>query len=224
MQIEIETSWKTALAEECKKSYFKKLMSTVQKAYAGGIPIYPPSPYVCNAFAHCPFDSVKVVILGQDPYHNRGQAHGLSFSVQESTVIPPSLKNIYRELSTDLQTSVPFTGDLTPWADQGVLLLNAVLTVQEGSPGSHQGIGWETFTDAVIQKISDTHEHVVFMLWGKYATEKGVHIDTTKHLVLTASHPSPLSAYRGFFGCRHFSQTNAYLRTHGKAPIRWHEV
>jgi uracil-DNA glycosylase len=224
MQIEIETSWKTALAEECKKSYFKKLMSTVQKAYAGGIPIYPPSPYVCNAFAHCPFDSVKVVILGQDPYHNRGQAHGLSFSVQEGTVIPPSLKNIYRELSTDLQTSVPFTGDLTPWADQGVLLLNAVLTVQEGSPGSHQGIGWETFTDAVIQKISDTHEHVVFMLWGKYATEKGVHIDTTKHLVLTAPHPSPLSAHRGFFGCRHFSQTNAYLRTHGKTPIRWHEV
>ncbi len=221
MLTNIEISWNKALAQEFVKPYYTTLTSSVRKAYAGGIPIYPPSQYVFNAFAHCPFDSVKVVILGQDPYHNRGQAHGLSFSVQEGTVIPPSLKNIYRELSSDLQASIPLTGDLTPWADQGVLLLNAVLTVQEGFPGSHQGIGWETFTDAVIQKISDTHEHVVFMLWGKYATEKGVHIDTTKHLVLTASHPSPLSVHRGFFGCRHFSQANAYLRTHGKTPIRW---
>lgn len=221
MQGDIEISWKKALAEEFMKPYYKKLISTVHKAYNESNLIYPPSKYVFHAFAHCPFDSVKVVILGQDPYHNYGQAHGLSFSVQEGITIPPTLKNIFRELSTDMQIPVPLTGDLTPWADQGVLLLNAVLTVQEGTPGSHQGIGWETFTDAVIQKISDMHEHVVFILWGKYAGDKRMYIDTSKHLVLTAPHPSPLSAYRGFFGCKHFSQTNTYLSMHGKAPIRW---
>ena len=176
---------------------------------------------VFNAFELCPFDSVKVVILGQDPYHGVNQAHGLAFSVQDSITIPPSLKNIYKELEKDLGTPISKSGNLERWAKQGVLLLNTTLTVESGKAGSHQGWGWETFTDAVIQKISDTKENIVFLLWGKYAQEKGKIIDAGKHLVLTAAHPSPLSAYNGFFGCQHFSKTNIYLRKQNINEIIW---
>jgi len=221
METPIEPSWREALTEEFGKPYFKELDAAVREAYRGSEPIYPPVPLIFNAFSLCPFDAVKVVILGQDPYHGRGQAHGLCFSVQDDVRIPPSLQNIYKELESDLGVSPHSSGNLTHWAQQGVLLLNTTLTVREGIPNSHQGVGWETFTDAIIQKISDEKEHVVFLLWGKYAQKKGAHIDTTKHLVLTAPHPSPFSAHTGFLGCRHFSKTNTYLEKHGKTPIAW---
>jgi uracil-DNA glycosylase len=176
---------------------------------------------VFNAFAQCPFDTVKVVILGQDPYHGKGQAHGLAFSVPDHVPIPPSLQNIYKEIKNDIGTDVPQTGNLERWAKQGVLLLNATLTVEQGNPGSHQGRGWEVFTDAVIQKISKEKEHVVFLLWGKFAQSKSSLIDENKHLILKAAHPSPFSAHNGFFGCHHFSKTNSYLQSHGKGPIVW---
>lgn len=221
MEVQIEQSWKEALEEEFKKPYFERLTTTVREAYRGGEPIYPPPQLIFNAFALCPFDSVSVVILGQDPYHGRGQAHGLCFSVQDGVRIPPSLKNIYKELSADLGVPVRTSGNLMHWATQGILLLNTTLTVQEGKPNSHRGLGWELFTDAVIQKISDEREHVVFLLWGAHAQKKGASIDRKKHLVLEAPHPSPLSAYTGFFGCKHFSKTNAYRVTVGKKPIVW---
>lgn len=221
MNVKIEDSWKRALAQEFNAPYFKTLSETVRSAYLGATPIFPPPQYVFNAFTLCPFDQVKVVIIGQDPYHGAGQAHGLCFSVQDGVRLPPSLKNIYKELVDDLGVPLRTSGNLTDWARQGVLLLNATLTVTESKPGSHQGLGWETFTDAVIKKISDEKEHVVFILWGKYAQDKGAMIDTTKHLVLKAAHPSPFSAYAGFFGCKHFSKTNTYLREHGMTPIEW---
>lgn len=209
------------LKHECTAPYFIGLTQTVRTAYVGKTPIYPSQKNIFNAFTLCPFDSVKVVILGQDPYHGTGQAHGLSFSVPEGVTIPPSLQNIYKEIKDDVGVDISTSGNLERWAQQGVLLLNATLTVAAGTAGSHQGIGWEQFTDAVIQKISDEKEHVVFLLWGKYAQSKEKRIDTTKHLVLKAPHPSPLSAYSGFFGCKHFSKTNAYLKLHKKAEIVW---
>ncbi len=221
METEIEPSWKKALKAEFKQEYFMRLTTAVREAYRGGEPIYPPATLIFNAFSHCPFDAVKGVILGPNPDHGRGQAHGLCFSVQDGVRTPPSLQNIYKELESDLGVSPHLSGNLTHWAQQGVLLLNTTLTVRDGVPNAHQGLGWETFTDAVIQKISDEKEHIVFLLWGKYAQKKGAHIDTTKHLVLTAPHPSPFSAHTGFLGCRHFSKTNTYLEKHGKTPIAW---
>lgn len=220
MAVEIEPSWKAALAEEFDAPYFKELARSVRTAYLHGA-VFPPPLLVFNAFAQCPFDAVKVVIIGQDPYHKKGQAHGLAFSVPEGVKVPPSLQNIYKEIHSDVGATIPDSGNLERWAQQGVLLLNATLTVEQGKPGSHQGRGWEEFTDAVIKKISDEKEHIVFLLWGKYAQEKGAHIDRTKHLVLCAAHPSPFSANNGFFGSKHFSATNAYLQKHGKEPIRW---
>ena len=220
MPVQIEQSWKKALDDEFQKPYFKELSETVRKAYLSDT-VFPPPKLVFNAFEHCHFNNVKVVILGQDPYHGEGQAHGLSFSVQDGVRVPPSLQNIYKEIKDDIGTNVPESGNLERWAKQGVLLLNATLTVQKGTPGSHQGLGWEIFTNAVIQKISNEQKNVVFLLWGKYAQEKGKNIDTNKHLVLTAPHPSPFSAHTGFFGCKHFSQTNAYLTKHNKVPIVW---
>lgn len=221
MDIRIDESWRKELVGEFDMPYFTELTRTVREAYRAGTPIYPTPKHVFNAFELCPFDTVKVVILGQDPYHGAGQAHGLCFSVQDGVKVPPSLQNIYKELHDDLGVPVRTTGDLSSWAKQGVLLLNATLTVEARKAGSHQGLGWEQFTDAVIQKLSDKKEHLVFLLWGKYAQDKGAIIDTTKHLVLTAPHPSPFSAYTGFFGCKHFSKTNEYLETHGEKPIDW---
>ena len=220
MNVQMESSWKTALREEFEKAYFKELTDKVRTAYLSNN-VYPPPKLIFNAFARCPFDKVKVVILGQDPYINPGQAHGLSFSVPDGIAPPPSLQNIYKEIKDDIGAEVPASGNLERWADQGVLLLNATLTVNAKLSNSHQGWGWEKFTDAVIQKISDEKDHVVFMLWGRYAQEKGKNIDWEKHLILTAAHPSPFSAYNGFFGCKHFSQANRYLEEHGLKPIRW---
>ncbi len=219
--VRIEESWKERLATEFAQPYFIELTAKVRTAYQSGEPVFPAPQNVFKAFDLCPFDTVKVIILGQDPYHGRGQAQGLCFSVPDTVQIPPSLINIYKELHTDTGAPIPVSGDLTRWAEQGVLLLNATLTVLEGRAGSHQGIGWETFTDAVIKKISDEKEHVVFILWGKYAQSKQKLIDSEKHLILTAPHPSPLSAYAGFFGSKPFSKTNAYLEAHGKTPIAW---
>lgn len=220
METTINSDWKEILHDEFKKPYFKKLQNEVSKAYQNK-KVYPASQNIFSAFNLCPFYKVKVVILGQDPYHNKGQAHGLSFSVPNETKIPPSLKNIYREIKDDIGVQIPSSGNLTRWAEQGVLLLNTTLTVEENHAGSHQDLGWETFTDAVIKKISEEKEHVVFLLWGKYAQTKTVQIDENKHLILTAPHPSPLSAYTGFFGCKHFSQTNKYLLSHHLQPINW---
>jgi len=219
--VRIEESWHARLSAEFQAPYFIELRKTVREAYTRGEPIFPAPQNVFRAFELCPFDAVKVVILGQDPYHGKGQAHGLCFSVPEGVRTPPSLQNIYKEIKSDLGIEVPDSGDLTRWAKQGVLLLNATLTVREGAAGSHQGLGWETFTDAVIKKISDEKEHVVFLLWGRYAQSKSVLIDQKKHCVLEAPHPSPLSAYAGFFGSKHFSKTNEYLKAHGKTPIEW---
>jgi uracil-DNA glycosylase len=221
MQVTIEDSWKKVLGDEFEAPYFKDLSKTVRGAYLTRGPVYPPPKAVFRAFELCPFDQVKVVILGQDPYHGAGQAHGLSFSVEDGVRIPPSLQNIYKEIKDDLGLPIPETGDLTHWAKQGVLLLNATLTVEAGKPGSHQGIGWETFTDAVVKKLSEERRNLVFMLWGKYAEAKGAHVDESKHLILRAPHPSPFSAHSGFFGCKHFSKANAYLTTHGEKPIEW---
>lgn len=227
MQVKLEKSWMNALDSELLMPYFTELSATVRNAYLGHEPVYPPPQLVFNAFTLCPFNSVKVVILGQDPYHGEGQAHGLCFSVQNDMRIPPSLQNIYKELRVDIQNlskgspCSKETGDLTHWAKQGVLLLNATLTVEAGKPGSHHGIGWGQFTDAVVKKLSDEKEHLVFILWGKYAQEKGAVIDRKRHLVLSAPHPSPLSAHTGFFGSKPFSTANAYLKEHGVSPLHW---
>jgi len=221
MSVKIEESWRKVLAAEFEKSYFQHLIAFVKGEYATTT-VYPPGPQIFHAFEACPFDKVKVVILGQDPYHGKGQAHGLSFSVADGVRTPPSLQNIFKELQADLPETPPApNGNLDRWAEQGVLLLNATLTVRAADPGSHQKKGWEQFTDAVIQQISDQKEHVVFILWGAYAQKKGEIIDTRKHLVLKAAHPSPYAADRGFFGSRPFSQTNAYLQQHGQQPITW---
>ena len=215
----LKSNWKHALSDEFSKPYWNILVDSVTTAYAERT-IYPPLPNVFTALNLCPFKDIKVVILGQDPYHGEGQAHGLAFSVEKGT-IPPSLRNIYKEISRDIKTTVPTSGNLARLATEGILLLNATLTVEAGTPGSHQGWGWEQFTDAIIQTISDEREHIVFLLWGAYAQSKRTYIDETKHLVLVAPHPSPLSAHRGFIGCAHFSQTNAYLEKNGLSPIIW---
>ncbi len=220
MHTKMDVGWREKLAAEFTKPYFVTLSETVQRKYVDES-TYPDEQHIFKAFSLCPFDTVSVVLLGQDPYHGEGQAQGLSFSVPDTQKLPPSLRNIYKELESDLRVSPRTSGDLTGWAKQGVLLLNATLTVQANSPGSHQGLGWETFTDAIIKKISDEKTHVVFLLWGKYAQAKRILIDEKKHLVLTAPHPSPFSAYTGFFGCQHFSLTNEYLLANGKRPIVW---
>jgi uracil-DNA glycosylase len=220
MDVKIEPGWKAVLAAEFEKEYFKALTAFVHEQYRSE-KVYPPARLIFNAFDQCPFDRLKVVILGQDPYHGPGQAHGLCFSVNEGVDFPPSLMNIFKELKQDLGKEIPASGNLTHWARQGVLLLNATLTVRAHQAGSHQGKGWETFTDAVIHKINELKEHVVFILWGNYAIRKGEFIDRGRHLVLTSVHPSPLSASRGFFGNKHFSRTNAYLEQHRSTPVEW---
>lgn len=220
MNLELETSWKQALESEFEKEYFTELAGKVHDAYLTG-QIHPTLKNIFKAFELCRYDAVRVVILGQDPYHGRDQAHGLSFSVPEGVKIPPSLRNIYKEIATDIGKEIPTSGNLEHWATQGVLLLNATLTVASGQPASHQGWGWETFTDAIIKTVSDEKEHVVFILWGKYAQAKVSLIDTKKHFVLQAPHPSPFSAHAGFFGCKHFSKTNEYLARHRLPPVNW---
>ena len=220
MDVKIDSSWKSRLANEFEAPYFEQLTNFVRDAYTHH-QIFPPAKLIFNAFDLCPFDKVKVVIIGQDPYHGLGQAHGLSFSVNDDIPLPPSLKNIYQEIRSDLGIQPLPHGNLERWAKQGVLLLNATLTVQANLAGSHQKKGWETFTDSAIKAVANEKEHVVFLLWGNYAQQKAPYIDRTKHLVLTAVHPSPLSAHRGFFGCKHFSQTNQYLKEHGLEPINW---
>ncbi len=220
MNVKIDPSWHTQLEKEFEKQYFKDLTDFVRKEYQTKR-IYPPGSLIFNAFNVCPFSNVKVVLLGQDPYHGPNQAHGLCFSVNDKIPLPPSLQNIYKEIESDLNIKTYTTGNLERWAKQGVFLLNATLTVQSGMAGSHQGKGWETFTDAVIKILSQEKEHLVFLLWGSYAQQKASLIDEHKHLVLKAVHPSPLSAYRGFFGCRHFSKTNEYLRLNGLPEIDW---
>ncbi len=221
MDVQIDESWKTVLKPEFEKPYFKEIVTFLKTEKMAGKTIYPPGQLIFNAFNTTPFDNVKVVIIGQDPYHGRGQAHGLSFSVQEGVTSPPSLINIFKELLSDIGCPIPNHGNLTRWAQQGVLLLNASLTVRQAEPMSHAQIGWAEFTNTVIKKISDLKEHVVFLLWGKFAQEKQVLIDETKHLVLKAAHPSPYSANAGFFGCRHFSKTNEYLVKNGIDPVDW---
>ncbi len=219
-QVQIEDSWKQALAAEFDKPYFEQLVAHIKADKAAGKVIYPPGPLIFNAFNTTPFDQVKVVILGQDPYHNPGEAMGLCFSVPCGVRMPPSLKNIFKELHSDLGLPLPKGGDLTPWARQGVFLINAFLTVLKNRPRSHEKIGWQQFTDAVIRKLSDEREHLVFMLWGGFARKKKVLINPERHLILEAAHPSPLAG-GAFFGSRHFSQANAYLQAHGIAPINW---
>lgn len=220
MEVTIEESWKRVLSSEFEKEYFKTLRDFIHSEYRNKT-IYPPAKQIFNAFDSCPFESVKVVILGQDPYHEPSQAHGLSFSVLPPCPPPPSLVNIYKEIRSDVGTLVSANGDLTAWSRQGVLLLNATLTVEAHKAGSHQNKGWETFTDSAIKALAENREHLVFMLWGSYAQRKGAFIDRSRHLVLQAPHPSPLSAYRGFFGCKHFSAANAYLISQGLSPIVW---
>lgn len=222
-EIKIEPSWKVALKSEFEKPYFAELTKFVRDEYKNAT-VYPPSKFIFHTFELCPFDEVRVVILGQDPYHGAGQAHGLCFSVPENIALPPSLQNIYKEVQYDLAVEPPSEGNLEHWASQGILLLNATLTVRAGSPGSHQHKGWEEFTDGVIRALSEKKECLVFLLWGKYAQEKGALINREKHLVLTAAHPSPFSAHNGFFGCKHFSKTNEYLQKHGNPPINWTNV
>ena len=223
MDVRIDASWKRVLGPEFEKPYFADLVRFVRHAYATG-KCYPPARLIFNAFDRTPFVSVKVVILGQDPYHEPGQAQGLAFYVPPSIQTPPSLLNIAKELSTDLPGSGPSTlPDLLSWTSQGVLLLNATLTVAAHRAGSHQGRGWETFTDAVIRALAEGREHLVFILWGSYAQRKGAFIDRTRHCVIESAHPSPLSAYRGFFGSHPFSRANAYLAAHGLEPVRWLE-
>ncbi len=218
--VKIEPSWKEKLADEFGKPYFETLTSFVKDEYQKNT-IYPPGGKIFNAFNSTPFDKVKVVILGQDPYHGPRQANGLSFSVSEGVPLPPSLQNIYKELRSDLGIEPPASGDLERWAQQGVLLLNATLTVRQGAAGSHQGKGWEEFTDAVLRILSHQRDGLVFILWGAYAKRKGAYIDRTKHLVIESAHPSPLSATNGFFGSKPFSKTNDYLRSKGITPIDW---
>ena len=219
MDVKIHPSWKAVLQEEFNQLSFQALADFVKREY-GSKTVYPLPRQIFAAFDLCPFDEVKVVILGQDPYHGPEQANGLCFSVSDGMVKPPSLVNIYKEIESDLHKTMPVTGNLERWARQGVLLLNATLTVLQGAAGSHQGKGWEEFTDAVIRKISEEKEGVVFLLWGRFARGKSGMIDLNKHLVLEAPHPSPLSA-QGFFGCKHFSKANEYLTAHGKTPIEW---
>ena len=220
MDVQIEASWQQALAGEFEKPYYKDLTKRVADAYRRTT-VYPPQKLVLAAFNYCPLPQVKVVILGQDPYHGPGQAHGLAFSVPPNVTIPHSLRNIYKEVQADIGTLVYGTGDLTPWAQQGVLLLNSTLTVEAGLPGSHQHYGSQMLTDEIIATISREREGVVFLLWGAFANKKSYLIDATRHLVLTASHPSPLSAHRGFIGCRHFSKTNSYLNYNKLKAINW---
>ncbi|MBP9771819.1 MAG: uracil-DNA glycosylase [Candidatus Pacebacteria bacterium] len=221
MDVRIEPAWKAHLEEEFSKPYFKELTQFVKDEYASAR-VYPPPKDIFRAFDLTPFDAVKVVILGQDPYHGPHQANGLSFAVHEGVRNPPSLQNIFKEITSDLGRPTTLTnGDLTPWAQQGVLLLNATLTVRAGSPASHQGKGWETFTDAAIESLSRQREHLVFILWGNYARQKGAMIDRTKHLVIESPHPSPFSADKGFFGSKPFSTANTYLTAHGEQAIEW---
>lgn len=220
MNVRIEESWRERLQPEFDAPYFEQLTDFVRHEYAT-TRVYPPGREMFAAFEACPFDKVKVVILGQDPYHEPGQAHGLCFSVNDGVPFPPSLQNIFKEIHDDIGTPIPMSGNLTRWANQGVLLLNATLTVRAHQAGSHQNRGWERFTDAVIHRLADEREHLVFMLWGAYAQRKGEFIDRAKHLVLQSPHPSPLSAHRGFFGNHHFSRTNEYLVAHGMEPILW---
>ena len=224
MDVKIEESWKKVLEPEFSKPYFLQVVSHLKVEKAGGAVIYPPGPLIFNAFFQTPFNRLRVVILGQDPYHGPGQAHGLSFSVPDGVPPPPSLVNIYKELHNDIGMPIPKTGNLQKWAVQGVLLLNAVLTVRANEPASHSKIGWMHFTDAVIKKISAEKEGIVFLLWGRFAQEKQVLVDETRHHVLKAAHPSPFSADKGFFGCRHFSKTNGLLQQQGFDPIDWNPV
>lgn len=220
MEVSIEQSWKMRLQSEFDKPYFKTLTDFVRDEYRTNT-IYPPGRLIFNAFNLCPFDNVKVVIIGQDPYHGPGQAHGLCFSVQDGVDYPPSLRNIFKEIQSDIGTPVPASGDLTRWAKQGVLLLNATLTVRANLAGSHQRHGWETFTDAVINAVATEKQNVVYILWGSYAQQKAAMVDRNNNLVLESVHPSPLSASRGFFGNHHFSRANQYLVEHGMEPIEW---
>ena len=220
MDVKIEPSWKEALQEEFDKEYFAAVTAFVKEEYKKG-GVYPPPKQIFRAFDLTPFDQVKAVILGQDPYHGPNQANGLSFAVGEDVALPPSLQNIYKELESDLGAAVKKSGDLERWAKQGVLLLNATLTVRARTAGSHQNKGWEEFTDAAIKALSDRREHLVFILWGNYARQKGAHIDRSKHLVIESAHPSPFSARNGFFGSKPFSKTNEYLKSHGQEPIEW---
>ena len=220
MDIRIEEGWKKALSHEWEEPYFKELTAFVGERYRNAR-IYPPGSRIFAAFDECPFNNVKVVILGQDPYHGPGQANGLCFSVNPGVAMPPSLINIFKEIQSDTGAPMPDNGDLSRWATQGVLLLNATLTVEEHRAGSHQGKGWETFTDHVISTLSQQRDNLVFILWGSYAKSKSALIDHQRHMVLTSPHPSPLSAHRGFFGNHHFSTANAYLASHGRTPIIW---
>lgn len=221
MDVKIEEGWKNVLKDEFSKPYFQQAVTFIKVEKSQGKTIYPPGPLIFNAFDKTPFDKVKVVLLGQDPYHGYGQAHGLSFSVPDGVTPPPSLINIFKELNSDIGMPIPKTGNLTRWATKGVLLLNAVLTVRANEAASHSKIGWTEFTNAVISKTSEEKEGVVFLLWGRFAQEKQVLIDETRHHVLKAAHPSPLSVDKGFFGCRHFSKTNNYLTQQRQDPIDW---
>jgi uracil-DNA glycosylase len=221
MDVKIHESWKQALKSEFTKPYFLEIVTFLKLEKATGKTVYPPGSLIFNAFNSTPFDQVKVVLLGQDPYHGPGQAHGLSFSVPDGVPPPPSLMNIFKEIQSDLGIPFPRTGNLQPWANRGVLLLNASLTVRAQEPMSHSRMGWSEFTNAAIRKLSDLRQHVVFLLWGKFAQEKQALIDETKHLVLKAAHPSPLSAHNGFLGCKHFSKTNEYLVANKVDPIDW---
>jgi len=220
MDVKIEPSWKQVLSPEFDSEYFTGLTEFVRQEYKSKL-IFPPAALIFNAFDQCPFNQAKVVIIGQDPYHGDGQAHGLCFSVNDGVAFPPSLLNIFKEIDRDLGKAMPSSGNLERWAQQGVLLLNATLTVQAHLAGSHQNRGWETFTDAVIHKLATEKEHLVFMLWGSYAQKKGSFIDSSRHLILKTVHPSPLSAYRGFIGNNHFSLANRYLKENGKTEIEW---
>lgn len=220
MQVKIHPSWQTALEPEFSKSYFEELVKFVKAEYASTT-VYPPGRLIFNAFEKCTFEDTKVVIIGQDPYHGPNQANGLAFSVNDGIPTPPSLQNIFKEIAEDIGQPPPTTGNLERWAEQGVLLLNATLTVRARTPGSHQNKGWEEFTDAVIKAVNDKLEHVVFMLWGAYAQRKAGFVDQQRHLVLKAAHPSPFSAHKGFFGTRHFSKANIYLAEQGREPILW---
>ena len=220
MNVKIEESWKSRLSSQFSAPYFRQLADFVRAEYAAH-ECFPPGPLIFNAMNTTPFEAVKVVILGQDPYHDVGQAHGLCFSVQEGVAQPPSLQNIFKEIHSETGAPIPASGDLTRWARQGVLLLNSLLTVRAHQHGSHQGKGWEQFTDAVIAALNREREHLVFLLWGSYAIRKGSLVDSSRHLVLTSPHPSPLSSYRGFFGNHHFTLCNDYLIQHGQQPILW---
>ena len=221
MDVQIEASWKAALKEEFEKPYFSQIVQFLKQEKQKGKIIYPEGKNIFNAFTQTPFDQVKVLLLGQDPYHGAGQAHGLCFSVQDGIKPPPSLMNMYKELADDIGKEIPAGGNLLHWAQQGVLMLNASLTVEANTPMSHSKIGWEQFTDAVIKKVSDEKNGIVFILWGRFAQEKEKLIDSSRHTILKAAHPSPFSAYNGFFGCKHFSKTNAILKAQGKKEIQW---